>query len=495
MGERKFIKKTLSVCPVCYKRIPADIVEEDGKIMYYKTCPEHGEFKEVYWGDAELYYRFAKYLRNGKGVANPQVKEADCPYTCGLCPLHMSNTALGLIDVTNRCNLNCWYCFANAQKQGYIYEPSLEQIEKNMDEYKNEKPIAPNSVMLAGGEPTMRDDLPEIVRMARKKGFGVVFIATNGIKIAESAKYTQELKDAGTSCLYVKYNGTTPETNFENLKYIPDLIENCRKAHLAVVLVPTIIRGYNDQEVWPIVKYALKNVDIVRGVNFQPIAFTGGALEDKQREQQRYTIPDLIIDLEKQSGGKLPRKAFYPVPAVMPLSDLAETLGGKKGYPMAVHPHCGAGTYLWAQGEDKFTPITEIIDYDGLIKETEKLIKEAKEGKKGFLLKLKEIEFFTKTVTKYINFSKVPDKKELVSLIFNIGVKGDFDSIVKFDEHNLFIGIMHFQDPYNIDLERLKRCSIHYITPDNKIIPFCAYNSLRYRDENEQKFRKPLAKK
>ena len=59
-------RKTLSLCPICLKRIPATIFEEDGKVIIKKTCPEHGEFKDIYWGDAELYKKFDEYEFIGK---------------------------------------------------------------------------------------------------------------------------------------------------------------------------------------------------------------------------------------------------------------------------------------------------------------------------------------------------------------------------------------------------------------------------------------------
>jgi hypothetical protein len=53
---------------------------------------------------------------------------------------------------------------------------------------------------------------------------------------------------------------------------------------------------------------------------------------------------------------------------------------------------------------------------------------------------------------------------------------------------------MHFQDSYNYDIERVRRCGVHYVTPDLRIIPFCAYNSgPEYRKEVEAKFSIPLA--
>src|SRR2546428_13587995 len=55
------------------------------------------------------------------------------------------------------------------------------------------------------------------------------------------------------------------------------------------------------------------------------------------------------------------------------------------------------------------------------------------------------------------------------------------------------VGGMHFQDNYNNDIERVKRCVIHYATPDGKVIPFCAYNTgPNFREEIEKKFAVPI---
>jgi uncharacterized radical SAM superfamily Fe-S cluster-containing enzyme len=64
---------------------------------------------------------------------------------------------------------------------------------------------------------------------------------------------------------------------------------------------------------------------------------------------------------------------------------------------------------------------------------------------------------------------------------------------------------MHFQDVYNMDLERLRSCGVHYVTPDGRIISFCTYNkyllppgedrfSVQMDDVKEVKELKPAAK-
>ena len=63
----------------------------------------------------------------------------------------------------------------------------------------------------AGGEPTIRDDLPEIIAMANELGFKNIEIASNGLKIAESADYLMKLQEAGLSTIYFQFDGITPE--------------------------------------------------------------------------------------------------------------------------------------------------------------------------------------------------------------------------------------------------------------------------------------------
>ena len=109
------IKNTKSLCPQCLKVVDAEVYEDNGKIMIKKTCPEHGEFDNTYWGNSEEYFKAEDYGKLGNGIENPQtIADSECPQNCGLCDEHESHTVLGLIDVTNRCNLKCPVCFANA---------------------------------------------------------------------------------------------------------------------------------------------------------------------------------------------------------------------------------------------------------------------------------------------------------------------------------------------------------------------------------------------
>jgi len=495
------IKKTKSVCPECLKVIEALIVKENNKVFLEKTCPEHGFFKELYWGDAELFERFSKYqLSIAQEKKSPALNE--CPFNCGLCQAHESQTLLGLIDVTNRCNLNCWYCFANANKTGIVLEPSKKEINKTgivlepskkeigkmLDSLAEQKPVRCYAVEFSGGEPTIRKDFIELVEMAKEKGFTQILIATNGIELAKNPDLAKKLRTAGATLVYLKFNGLTPQTNPENFEFIPKILENCRQASLRLALVPTIVNCHNNKEVWKIVEFALDNIDIVSAVNFQPISFTGKTTA-KERQEQRYTIPDLIIDLEKQSNGFLSREMFYPIPSVASISFLAEKLLDQKQVVLSAHAHCGAGTYLFKE-KDKIIPITDFVKVSELLKRIEK-IESRKEGKLKLVDKTRALNDLRKALNECVDKEKTPSDINLRKTIIQT-LLGQSTKLNEFHLKTLFIGSMHFQDLYNFDVDRVKKCVIHYATLDGRTIPFCAYNNLGYRQELEKKYGKRL---
>jgi uncharacterized radical SAM superfamily Fe-S cluster-containing enzyme len=370
----------------------------------------------------------------------------------------------------------------------------MKQIMEMMELLRSETPPCP-AIQFAGGEPTVRKDIAKIIRIARSLGFVQIQIATNGIELAKSIEFCRDLKEAGLHTVYLQFDGIT-EKPYKILRGIPALktklraIENCRPAGLkSIVLVPTLMKGVNDGQIGDIVKFAARNLDIVRGVNFQPISFEG-RVNETERTAGRITIPDVINLLEEQTDGEIPRESFYPVPFPVPISEFVEAWKGESQLRFTTHPHCGAATYVFVEN-GKLIPITEFVDVEGLME----FIKESAGNLDGTKIsKMKAGIGLLGSLKKFADKDKSPKGVNIVSLLAGVLGQGSREILAEFHRKTLFIGGMHFMDAYNFDLERVKRCGIHYATPDGRIIPFCAYNAI-YRSTVESKFSLPMPMK
>ena len=465
-----------SLCPVCLKVITARIFQENRTIMIEKRCEKHGDFKDIYWSDAALYRKFMRYWSEGTRIDKSSKSRYGCPFDCGICENHKSGTLLGNIDVTNRCNLSCPVCFADAGDDDG--ELTVDQIAFMMQVLRDQEPIPCPAIQFSGGEPTLRKDLPEIVFLAKKIGFAQIQVATNGIILAARPDLCRDLVRSGLSTIYLQFDGVTPEP-YKALRGCDLLpaklraIENLRKeGQLSVVLVPTLAKGINDGQVGDIVKFASENMDIVKGINYQPVSFTG-RIDQEERAAKRITIPDVFALLEDQTDNEITGEDFYPVPFIAPISDLVAAVTGYQQPKMTVHPCCGAGTYIYCLN-DHMVPITRFLDVEGLL---EKINLEVNCFDGSMLGKLKMKGRILKEVPKFIDESMLPGDLNLKELMLRVFTKGSLESLIDFHSRSLFIGVMHFQDLYNIDLEKLERCAIHYALPDGRLVPFCSYNA------------------
>lgn len=474
--EKLFEKYSVSICPECLRRIPMRIYEENGAIYLEKTCPEHGKFEDIYWGDAELYKQFEKKWNTAKytgtGIENPRTEIVNgCPFDCGICPQHKSPTILGIIDVTNRCNMACPICFAYAGAANYVYEPTYQQIVEMIKNLRKNSPWPANALQFSGGEPTLRDDLPDLIKEAKAAGMKHVEVNTNGIRLAEDIEYFKKLREAGMDTIYLQFDGLREEI-YKKLRKRSDLpqikqkvIENARQiGHKSIVLVVTFAKGVNDGDLGNVINYAIQNYDVVRCVNIQPLSMAGRA-NKQEMHKLRITIPDAINLIEKQTNGKITKNDWKSVNWPLPIIKGMETLK-RKAYPeFTMHPHCGAATFLHIQ-DHNYTPMTQLIDTDKLDQTFWNLYYDIAKGKK---------KKATLEATKLLPYAK---NNTIKNLIKNIITTGNYEALANLMYNTIMIGIMHFQDRFNMDLDRVQRCVIHYSLPDGTIRCFCTYNSI-----------------
>ncbi len=494
-------KQTESLCPECGKVIVANYVEENGRVMMEKRCEEHGEFKDCIFSDVKLFLKMEQWeFGDMKGLQNPAINkgaESRCPDDCGLCSLHTSHSALANVDLTNRCNLTCPICFANANVQGYLYEPGIDQVRAMLKTLRDERPVDGRVVQFSGGEPTVHPKFFEILEMAREMGFTHIQAATNGILLAD-VDYAKKAKAAGLATLYLQFDGISDDIYLKSrgeplFEIKMKCIEACRQAGIKIVFVPTIVKGLNDHEVGEILRVAINNVDTVSGISFQPVAFTG-RIARKELEEKRYTQSDFAIDLSRQTGLFDTYDDWYPLSSLTPFSKLMAVLRGDGVPTISCHPHCSMGSYMFVDEHSrKAVPVTRFIDFPAMMQDIEAL---AQKTEKSFFKFYHQISAWNSlkkhfkeelappglTFTKFLQTLQGMTNKKLG----RDGMDGTYTY------RTLLVAGMHFMDRYNYDIERVKRCVIHYAAPDGKLYPFCTYNSgPTYREKIEKQFSIP----
>jgi uncharacterized radical SAM superfamily Fe-S cluster-containing enzyme len=493
-------KQTRSLCPDCGQLIDAVIREDAGKVVMEKHCADHGDFRDIVYSDARLYLKMEEWtFGDNRGLENPAVTNAtSCPEDCGLCNLHTSHTGLANVDLTNRCNLTCPVCFANANVAGYVYEPDFETVRKMLQALRDQRPVAGRIVQFSGGEPTIYPRFLDALQLAKEMGFSHTQVATNGIKFTD-LEFAHQCKEAGLHTLYLQFDGVCDDiyrrTRGERLwEQKLQCIENVKAAGLKIVFVPTIVKGLNDYQIGDIVRLALEYIECTSGISFQPVAFTG-RIAKHELEQKRFTLSDFAHAVHQQTGIADPYQDWFPLSCVTPFSKLLSALRGEETTTLSCHPHCSVGTYLFVDQNRQATPVTQFVNVGGMLQDMDTLARKA--GRRS-------IQFFTKlsawnSLRKHFNQDRAPEGltfqkflQTLQGLTDKKYGRGDGER-QGFTYRTLMLAGMHFMDSYNYDVERVKRCVIHYAAPNGLIYPFCAYNSGPvYREKIEKQFSVPL---
>ena len=361
---------------------------------------------------------------------------------------------------------------------------------------KNELPIGGNAIQITGGNPELRAELLDIVKIFKEEGLDHIQLNTNGTfklwKPVEGEQFAKQLRASGVNTFYLSMDGVSKRTNPKSHWEIPGILDNARKAGVNVVLVPTVINTINDHELGEMIRFGFENTDIVKAVNFQPVSLVG-RMPVEERNRFRITIPDCIIRIEEQTQGQISRWDWYPVPCTVIFSRFIEALKGKPKYELSINPACGMGTYVFKDVDGKLVPLPSFVDIEGLFEFLQQKTKELEEGKNKLLI----LGSLLTNISRFVDKEKQPKNLNLAKILFNIMVKQDYHSMGEFQKKALFLGMMHFQDPYNWDIQRIKKCDIHYATPDKNrpIIPFCTFNVIPewYRDKVQKKMSVPIS--
>ena len=478
----QFIKKTKSLCPEDLRVIEAELWEINGQVMMKKSCPDHGSFEDIYWSDYKEYLRAEQYRDHGIGLFKGKEPREGCPRDCGLCQNHMTHTTLLIIEITNRCNLKCPICFANADSKNGTGDLSKEQL-RSILEYAQEinHPLRVRGVGNSGGEPTLRDDLPEIIQMEKELGYDYVLIMTNGLRLAQDIEYFKKIRDL-EAWIYLQFDGVTAEPYIKarGLDLWPmkqKVLENARKiGYNKIALIPTVAKGINDHQVGDMMRFAAENSDIIKFLVFQPVSFSG-RIDTTKLKEMRITSSDVTRLAEEQTKGEVKKGDFFSLPMNQTLARVV-TKGGQN-QDFCVHPHCGLISIVDCE-KGKMVPVPRYINNEKLYKQMRRAFENNWSRPRmiwslisGSLLHVKPKLWF-KLMPKILT---VRNSKSIQTMLTD-WLPGTW----------LTIGIMHFMDPYNFDLDRVQNCCLHFgvIDKDAKpsLIPFCSMNSIHRASVN-----------
>ncbi len=498
---------TESICPECLARVPAVRVREGTDIYLAKTCPDHGSFKTVIWRGPPHYSTWLRDKPPNNPIFTQTVAERGCPLDCGLCTEHRQQTCCVLLEVTTRCNLGCPICFASSGGL-QVPDPSMDTI--NGWYRLLRESVGSCNIQLSGGEPTMRDDLPEIITMGRDMGFSYFQLNTNGLRLASEPGYADRLKQAGLSTVFLQFDGlddhvyqiTRGRALFRQKEAA---IARCAEAGLGVVLVPTLIPGVNLDEIGRIIDYAVQRLPAVRGVHFQPMSYFG-RYPQAPGDADRYTLPELMRDIQTQTGGLIPLDSFRPsccehslcsfhgdyvlledgsirslaAPASA-ATDAAEAAGTTAGKSGAAEPPTGGSasscccrgrTAIQNPAEKKRTHVARRWSLTGSSSEACSPAGGSDGGaRSGAGSATDSGEDHGNDASSGTTAAGTTTGGTTAAGATTL------DSFLdRLRNYSFTITAMAFQDVWNLDLERLRNCCLHVVGPSGKIIPFCAYN-------------------
>jgi uncharacterized radical SAM superfamily Fe-S cluster-containing enzyme len=466
-------------------QIKATIRERNGQIWMEKECPKHGKFEDILSLDKDFQQRIES-ISPGRDI---EAHNDACLHNHGSSTVKYGRGAVLTVDLTNRCNMMCDPCFTDANQVGFVCELSWAEIKEILDRSITVKPRRQMSVQFSGGEPTLSPYFVDAIAYARKVGFNSVQAATNGIEFARDASLAKRAYEAGLRYVYLQFDGIGNDANsHRKISNLFDVklraIHNLHEAGVDIVLVITLVNGINNDQVGPIIQFAMDNPKKIAFVSFQPVSFTGRDEEitDERRFRQRYTLSHMVRDVRDQLGISEPMRDWFPISLMSVFSDFADLVHGPQAdwgqMCCGCHPDCGVGTGFMINKETKEKAmVPEFLNVPQLAKDTQK-ITDAARGKSfsNFMMAL--------ALLKNYNPFKVPKSLSLIDILkkFDKTMGATGRSYGKGLERRkdpwnfLFVAGMWFQDLFTYDFRRTEMCIIPYGTQEGEI-SFCAYNT------------------
>jgi uncharacterized radical SAM superfamily Fe-S cluster-containing enzyme len=490
-----FLGLTQSLCPDCRTVVPAKIISRGKRVYFRKNCPTHGPREDFICSDVSRYDLTETSLPAKLPAHTFAEPQHGCPYDCGLCSEHEQHTCIGVIEITDGCNLSCPMCYA-VSGPGQKHKP-LSDIKAAIDRLVLAEGQA-EVVQLSGGEPTLHPQLMEAVHYALGQPIDYVMINTNGIRLAHDADLVDQLAVARERLeIYLQFDSLV-DSQIELLRGQAGLLEIKLKAldrlaaaGLNVTLVSTLQGGVNDTAPAELVEFARGRPEVT-GLSFQPATYSGRHFLPAALEQ-RITFPDVVDNIVADPRNEYQAQDFFPLPCAHPNCHWISLAArdGRALLPLTQLVDARQHLDLLANGisftrEKTQTLAQQVIarlacgDSGCCVPNSDSSNSESYQPKHGSIKateggRLPILDIAHSTTSDDTSRDTKRESSRVAEFLEQVARQ----SIGARDM--LRITITSFLDVYNFDVRRVMKCCTHHVLPSGHIIPFCAFNVL-YRD-------------
>jgi uncharacterized radical SAM superfamily Fe-S cluster-containing enzyme len=401
----KVLRKTTTICPTCFREIPATVFERPGGVFMRKTCPEHGTSEVLLEKDSDVYRRLNDNRTGRRKRFNSLT-----------------------ITLTHKCNNSCVFC----------YLPEREAAEKPTEEIMAEiSGFSGRHIRLSGGEPTLREDLSEIIRYSADRG-KLPAILTNGIKLSDPG-YVSRLESAGLYSAHLSFNSLNREVlkriESDNLDAKLTAIRNLRGSGIKIALSFMAIGGETSKEIPEIIGLCLRTPGI------RELRIRSAARMGRHGSAERIFLSELIDELAGAIG--------FDREQLLLEYFIQEKIKRIKGNPESVLP-CTFNVMLFRKRKPEMLS-------DGISPE----------------------RFYRTSSKKLLFLCNLLKRRKTLALRLLSGV-----ILGKAGKDSLSVYIRSWPDKHTIDLDNIGRCLTCQLTNDNKRLPFCYALVMNERDGN-----------
>lgn len=449
----KVYYQTFGLCPACanLEKVPAQVIQDHDQVFLEKACPIHGVSRVLISSDVQFYEASTLYVKPGQEPLKRNVTSFNgCPDSCGFCPQHRQHTCLPVIEITNKCQLNCPVCLKQLDRSSQLTLPEFAGIIDNLLATEGKVEV----INLSGGEPTLHPDFAAMIDLALAQGVAQISVSTNGLALLENKALRDLFKRTG-AIVALQFDSFSPAAN---LFFRGQDLTTQKKALISLLeaedihysLVATVAKGINDAEISAIADFFFQSKALT--LMFQPLSFTGNATS-MDTTSHRLTIPCLVHQLEKSQY--IQKGDFNALPCS--------------------HFSCFALSYYLQLEDGQYTSLKSFLGEEDFINICCNRILPGLDGEGFDIIQERLYNLWSAADSCQLN-EKVLARIKNILCTMSQQPLSTRQKILIGAQHLKAIFIHHFMDVDTMDWERLTKCCNPYPQVGERLIPMCAEN-------------------